>query len=274
MAKLKIGIIGTGWVGKTYAKNFISRGLEVVCYSLENDFVDNYHAIRDCDIVFICVPTPTTKTGADYSALQETLQICNNIVVIKSTLLPGTTFELQKQYPALILIHYPEFLSVSSADFDAANPKRNIIGLPVFDSEHLQAASLLASIIPKAPYTSICTSTEAEIIKYSHNIGGYLKVVFHNMLYDVCESTDSGWDAVKNAIAADNNILAYLSPVHKSGRGAGGGCFIKDFAAFSKYYERIGDKEGSEMLASIEKKNNELLINSGKDLDILKSIAK
>lgn len=65
----------------------------------------------------------------------------------------------------------------------------------------------------------------------------------------------------------------YLNPIHKSGRGAGGGCFIKDFKAFADFYENlVGDKNGIDILRSVERKNIELLKKTKKDIHILKQV--
>jgi UDP-glucose 6-dehydrogenase len=61
-----------------------------------------------------------------------------------------------------------------------------------------------------------------------------------------------------------------MNPVHQSGRGAGGHCFIKDFKAFSDSYKKeTGDELGLKILRSMENKNNDLLVKSGKDIDLL-----
>ena len=66
----------------------------------------------------------------------------------------------------------------------------------------------------------------------------------------------------------------HLDPIHKSGRGAGGNCFIKDFAAFKKLYKEKVDEDlpGVITLHSIESKNIDLLLDSNKDLDLLKGV--
>lgn len=275
LSELSVGIIGTGWVGSAYARNLQSRGISTICYSLDPQYIGNKDLIKNCDVVLLAVPTPTTPEGADYSILENTLGLVGNnkIAVIKSTILPGTTDRLQKLFPNLIIIHSPEFLSVATADHDTEFPKRNIIGIPYDTLPFQNAAGLLLQLFPPAPYTSICSATEAEIIKYSHNIGGYLRIVFHNLLYDVCLNHQANWETVKGAIASDpNNILAYLNPVHKNGRGAGGPCFIKDFSAFIKFYETLSDEAGSNMLRAVEKKNIALLKQSGKDLNFLADV--
>jgi hypothetical protein len=61
--------------------------------------------------------------------------------------------------------------------------------------------------------------------------------------------------------------------VHKTGRGAGGPCFIKDFAAFAKLYrDTIGKKEGVAFLKAAEKKNIILLAGSNKDMHLLEGV--
>ena len=65
----------------------------------------------------------------------------------------------------------------------------------------------------------------------------------------------------------------YANPVHKSGRGAGGGCFIKDFEAFRQLYAlKLDDELGSVVLDSIINKNLELLRASKKDADLLQGV--
>lgn len=277
LSKLSVGIIGMGWVGSAYARNLKSKGISITCYSLDPQYIGNKELIKDCDVVLIAVPTPTNPEGADYSILESALGLVgkNKIVVIKSTILPGTTDRLQAQNPHLIIIHSPEFLSVATADHDTEFPKRNIIGIPHDTVEHQNAAKLLLQLFPPAPYTSICSAREAEIIKYSHNCGGYLRIVFHNLLYDICLNMQADWDTVKNAMASDpNNLIAYLNPVHKSGRGAGGPCFIKDFSAFINFYDTLNDEAGSNMLKAVEQKNIALLKESGKDLNYLAEVYK
>ncbi|MXV17478.1 hypothetical protein [Hufsiella ginkgonis] len=274
--KPAIGIIGTGWVGASYAKDFSSRGLQPVCYSLEPQFSANKSLIGDCDIVFIAVPTPTEQHGASYTILREVLQLVGTgkIAVIKSTVLPGTTRMLQQENPQIIVLHSPEFLSVATADHDAAYPKRNIIGIPFDDEGYQQAATRVLEVLPSAPYTSVCLAANAELIKYAHNAGGYLRIVFNNMLYDISQQTGGNWEEVRTAMAAayPDSELQYLNPVHKNGRGAGGPCFIKDFSAFTTFYKAFGDEVGLGMLSAIQAKNISLLEASGKDLDILYTV--
>ncbi len=277
MKKPTIGFIGQGWIGRNYADDFEKRGYKTVRYGLEKAYKGNKRLISGCDVVFIAVPTPTTPKGFDSSIVKSAVKLVGKgkIAVIKSTLIMGTTRAIQKAYPDRIVLDSPEFLSERTAAQDAANPDRNIVGMPKNDAAHRVAAKRVLSILPHAPYSLICSSDEAEFIKYAHNIHGYISVVFSNMLYDIAHRHAMDWDMLMASFRADPMISShrYLNPVHKSGRGAGGHCFIKDFEAFTRFFgERMKDKAGLMVLEAIRDKNVELLKSSKKDLDLLKGV--
>lgn len=275
-SKSKIGFIGQGYVGKNYADDFERRGFTTVRYSLEKPFIENRDKIKNCDIVFIGVPTPTTTKGFDDSIVRSSIALVGEgkIAVIKSTIVPGTTKSLQKQYPSRIIFYSPEFLSESSAAHDAANPFSNIIGLGADTKEQRKAAELVHRILPKAKFTLTCDSTEAELIKYGHNGSGYVEIVFFNLMYDLADKLGVTWEPIEKALQADPYIAhRYAKPIHKTGRGAGGHCFIKDFAALRELYEKeVKDAAGVSALTAVEEKNMNLLSKSGKDLDLLKGV--
>lgn len=276
-AELSIGFVGQGYVGKHSADDFEQRGYRTVRYSLEEEYRSYRDAIRECDIVFIAVPTPTGPAGTDTQAVEEALGLVGSghIAVVRSTIPPGTTVRLQEQYPDVVLLFSPEFLSSRTAAYEAAHPFANIIGIPSQDAPHQAAARQVAAILPKAPFMQICSSNEAEIIKYAHNTNGYLQTVFFNLLYDMALSLDADWPEIKQAIGANPYMRdRYAEPVHQTGRGAGGHCFIKDFAAFRKRYQELlpDDEAGHALLRAIETKNIELLRSSGKDISLLEEV--
>jgi len=270
----KIGFIGQGWIGKHYADNFEERGYSVVRYSQEEPYINNKEKIAKCDIVFIAVPTPTTPKGFDHSILNKVLPLVGKgkIAVIKSTIIPGATAKLQKKFPDIIVVHSPEFLEEARAAEDTKHPKRTIVGIPVDSAKYRAAAKKVIDVCPKAPYVLVSTSEEAEFVKYGGNCFLYVKVVFANMFHDLAKKFPNvDYEKVREAMTADPRIgNTHLNPVHKSGRGAGGHCFIKDFAAFANLYEKeMKDAFGSKALRAFEEKNNQLLRTSGKDLDLL-----
>src|SRR5262249_571277 len=106
--------------------------------------------------------------------------------------------------------------------------------------------------------------------------------VFANLVYDAASKDGCNWELIRQALGADSRIgPSHLGVVHKSGhldaipgRGAGGHCLIKDFAALRHLYDRLrpDDKAGLMMLRSLECKNNMLLLESKKDLDLLHGV--
>lgn len=279
-----IGFIGQGFIGKNYADDFERRGFTVIRYAMEEPYRGNKDRIQECEIVFIAVPTPTTPEGFDDSIVRSVIAHTkpSSIVVIKSTLAGGTTESLQEAYPDRIILHSPEFLREVTAAHDAANPERNIIGMPADTDSHRMAAKKVLDVLPKAPYELICTSREAEYIKVAGNAYLFMKVLFANLMYDATTAEGCNWEIIRQALGADSRIgPSHLGVTHasghpgaKPGRGAGGHCLIKDFAALRMQYEKVfpQDVDGIVALRALEKKNIDLLMESEKDLDLLKGV--
>lgn len=273
---MQIGFIGQGWVGKAYADDFEARGYNIVRYSLEQPYVLNKDAIATCDIVFIAVPTPTTEQGFDPSILRHVIKLVGkgNIAVVKSTILPGTTLSLQEENPDIFVLHNPEFLVEASAAYDASHPKRNLVGTPAVNEIYQKKAELVVSVLPKALYTRILPAADAELVKYAGNCFLLTKVMFMNVLYDLVVETGGDWESVREALVHDPRIgESHTNPVHNGGRGAGGDCFVKDFEAFRRMYnEKVTNPYGQALLKALKDENLHLLVNSGKNKELLQSV--
>ncbi|MBP9866966.1 MAG: hypothetical protein KBC41_02710 [Candidatus Pacebacteria bacterium] len=273
----RIGFVGQGFVGKNYANSFEERNFNIVRYALEFPYSNNKNLISFCDVVFIAVPTPTTKNGFDFSLIKESLTLVGKgkIAVIKSTVLPGTIRKLQEDYLNIFIIYSPEFLREENAYFDVVNPERNIIGVSVLNSKHQKIANHVISILPAALYTKVCSYEEAELIKYIGNNFLTTKVVFMNIMYEISSKLGCDWSTIKNSVAADSRIgESHMNIIHNGGRGAGGHCFVKDFSAFRLFYEESleGQIKSIEFLKTVEFKNIELLKESNKNIDILEDV--
>ena len=278
-----IGFIGQGFIGKNYADDFENRGYTVVRYARGKEFAENKARLKECDIVFVAVPTPSTPQGFNYSIVESVLSLVGKgkTAVIKSTVLPGTTETLQKKFPGIFIFHSPEFLREARAAYDAAHPDRNIIGIPKDTVVYRKKAREVMAVLPRAPFERIMHVRDAELVKYGSNCFLYVKVIFANLLYDLAQVSGLEWEAVRDGIAADPRIGAsHIEPIHasghtadKPGRGAGGHCFIKDFAAFSRLYkEKVRDPAGQRVLDALRDKNSALLTESGKDVDLLEGV--
>ena len=128
----KLGFIGQGWIGKNLADNFDERGHTTIRYANEAPYNNNREKLKEADIIFIAVPTPTTPDGFDDSILRQAVKYAHagQTVVIKSTVLPGTTDSIADENPGIFVMHGPEFLRETSVKKDIAEPERNIIGIP------------------------------------------------------------------------------------------------------------------------------------------------
>jgi nucleotide sugar dehydrogenase len=272
----KIGFIGQGWIGKHYADDFEHRSYPIVRYSLEEPYIQNKDEIKNCRIVFIAVPTSTTPKGFSYKPVLDALKNVadGSTVVIKSTILPGVTKKIQREFPELFIMHSPEFLREATAAYDASYPDRNIIGIPeITDAFKFKAEEVLA-VLPKAKYEKILPALDAEMVKYVGNCFLYSKVVMMNTFHDMVTASGADWSSVREVMIQDPRIgESHTEPMHDSGRGAGGHCFIKDFEAFrSLYAEKIGEDTAHKMLTKMVAYNNHLLRSSGKNIDLLDGV--
>lgn len=274
---MKLGFIGQGWVGGNIADEFNERlgwDNQIIRYSLEEPFCRNIDELLECEYVFVCVPTATTKYGHDISNVRNVLSLLfpETIVIIKSTIKPGTTIKLQDEFPYLVIIHSPEFLTEANVVMDVKYPKRNIIGIPYEKEPWLSAAQDVINLLPGAPYNLITHSTNAELIKYAGNAYLLTKVVFTNMLYDLVKAYGANWNEVRDGWTADYRIgESHTKVFDKEGkRGAAGHCLLKDFEVYRSLFNQADMQ--ADILRQIASLNIGYLISTNKDLDLIKEI--
>ncbi len=129
---LTIGIIGLGMVGAPIKRYFEekghTRGKNLFLLDPAKKLADD---IGKADVIFIAVPTPRTASGAaDTSIVFSVVENipAGKIVVIKSTVPPGTTEKVQRENPKLNVLFSPEFLTEKNAWNDFLHPDRQIVG--------------------------------------------------------------------------------------------------------------------------------------------------
>jgi UDP-glucose 6-dehydrogenase len=279
-----IGFIGQGWIGKNYADDFERRRYTTIRFALEEPYRQNEDKIKEADIVFIAVPTPTTPKGFDDSIVRSVLKYvgAGKTAVVKSTLKPGTTDSFQKQYPDIFVMHSPEFLSRGTAAYDASHPLQNIIGIAVENHEYRSRAQQVIAVLPKAQSSTIVPAQTAEFFKYVHNTSLFARGIYMNLLYDIAQDIGVDWSDIKEMIINDPMIALqdpvvakwHIDPVRDSGtRGIGGDCHIKDFETFSRLFkDTVGDRDGMRLISAMKEKNIALLLESRKDLNLLSGV--
>lgn len=276
--KPKLGIIGVGMVGTPLKRYFeelrgYRRGEDLFLYDIDpaKDYFDD---INNTDIIFISVPTPPANDrSANLSYVESAFARIqgDKIVVLKSTVPPGTTEYLQKKYPAFRVLFNPEFLTEKQAWLDFLKPDRQIVG---FTNESIDAAYLVLSLLPRAPFMSPggintyqqvkITATEAEIIKYGGNIHFARKINFANTLAELSEHHSVNYNHVRAGMAADFRIGdSHLDVAHGGYRGFGGYCFPKDIDALIQHLEAEGLEGPADLLKKDREFNEKLLLRQG-----------
>lgn len=283
MKEWKIGIIGVGMVGtplkRWFEENGYVRNSDLFLYDIDpkKGYFDD---INQADIIFIAVPTPRYRDGScDLSAVASALGRIDRrllkIIVIKSTVPPGTTEYFQKLRYNSKLLFNPEFLTEKRAWEDFTKPDRQIVG---FTEHSIDAAHTVLSLLPKAPFMSPwglgtykpirITATEAEIIKYGGNIHFVRKVNFANMLNLLCEELGVNYENVRRGMAADFRIGdSHLDVNHGGYRGWGGYCFPKDLDALIAFLKGMGDEESAKLLEADKDFNAKLLASQGLSIE-------
>lgn len=234
-----IGIMGLGVVGDAVHHHFERLGYPLRLYDPYRG-LGSERAINQAELIFICVPTPyRPHSGFDDSALEDAVSLLDGskVIVIKSTVLPGTTEAYQFRYSQHCFLFNPEFLRQVYARTDFLQPDRQVIGYTA-QSHHL--AESVLSILPPAPFTRIMVAREAEMTKYMTNGFLALKVTFANELFDLSSALDIDYDVVREAVAADRRIGPSHLDVFDGGyRGYGGKCLPKDMKALLDLADRL-----------------------------------
>jgi UDPglucose 6-dehydrogenase len=290
---LKVGIVGLGMVGEQIRRWFeehlkYRRGKELFCFD-KNPAKGFNDDINKADIVFVAVPTPSNSDGScDISAVESAVSMIGEgkIIVVKSTVPPGTVENLQNKYPQKRFIFNPEFLTESQAWLDFIRPDRQIVARTL---KSRSGTGEVLALLPRAPFERPWASdytkkeintTEAELAKYAANVFGYIKVVYGNILADLCYALSLDFDGsklgagvdyenVREVISADPRIgPAWLNAEHGNYCGVGGSCFIKDMNAFIKFAENL-----TEGLSKGKKTKDTGLISSlKKGVEVLKAV--
>ncbi len=239
-----IGIIGKGFVGTAVAAGFSPHtGYDAKVRIFDVDPSKSTHTlsetINDSDVIFVSVPTPASKKGdIDLSIISSVLNDISsvtkrddNVILIRSTVVPGTSAKLQSDYPNLNIVFNPEFLTERSAHFDFINQARVILG---GEAEYTNKVAQLYKSRFGEYLPVIQTSYEtAELIKYMNNLFFATKVSFLNEMFLISEKVGADWDSAIEGFVLDGRVgHSHIKvPGHDGKKGFGGSCFPKDIQA-------------------------------------------
>lgn len=261
LPNFKLGVIGQGFVGSSVSKAFRKNcGLDVMTYDKYFDERSNAslkEIALKCQIIFVCVPTPMTDDGdCDITIVGDVCEELNMhaparrdtfkpILVIKSTIIPGTTELIQGRLPHVDILFNPEFLNARSAYEDFITQDHVVLGGSKRACDYV--AELFKMLVPDAKMVK-CSSRTAEMVKYVKNSFFATKVSFANEVYQVCKNFDVEYDDMIEIAQLDNRMGREHwkvpgpspSPTGELLMGFGGMCLPKDLQAFFRFTARQG----------------------------------
>jgi len=261
---IKISIIGLGFVGSSMFKSFKEKKCNVLGY----DKYKESDSLIDClntDIMFLCLPTQFNIEMEEYdkSIIEELCKTLEKnkykgIIILKSTVEPGTTDILCDKYKSLKFIHNPEFLSAKTAYADFHNQSHIVLGKSK-NCEHIdieKVRSFYNNYYSSADI-SICESIESESMKLFVNCFYSVKIQFFNELYLLCKKQNCCYNTIKSLMLKNN----WINPMHTKVPGSdgklsyGGYCFPKDTNALLNHMKKL-DTPHKVMQATIEERNS------------------
>ena len=271
---MKLCMIGTGYVGLVSGVCFADLGNNVICVDKDLKKIDllssgkipiyepgltelvnkNYKnkrlkfssdlkkSIKDSDIIFICVGTPTQKGGSS-ADLSQIFQVAKEIslsinkfkiIVTKSTVPVTTGDEIEKillkkksNKNKFSVVSNPEFLREGEAIRDFIFPDRIVVGSNDKKSNRL-LNNLYSPLISKGAQYIHTSRRAAELIKYASNAFLATKITFINEIANLCEKTGINVEDISIGMGLDKRIGSRFL---RAGPGYGGSCFPKDTKA-------------------------------------------
>ena len=272
---MKICMIGTGYVGLVSGACFADLGNNIWCVDkdkqkikllnnnqipifepgLEELVKKNYSsgrlkfttnlnlAVKNSDIIFICVGTPTSKNNNSVD-LQYVFKVANEIaryinkfkiIVTKSTVPVTTGDKIEKIISKkrskrfFEIVSNPEFLREGEAIRDFRFPDRIIVGCNNTMVKK-KIESLYEPIVKKGAIFFSTSRRGAELIKYASNAFLATKISYINEIANLCEKTGVNVEDVSLGIGLDKRIGSRFL---RAGPGYGGSCFPKDTKAMT-----------------------------------------
>lgn len=249
---LTLGIIGGGYVG-TATSLLKGNSIKVYIYDIDPTKQippgTTLRDVIDCDLIFICVPTPSSADGSCNVSIVESvvkeLRLLNprlDNIIIRSTVPPGTSRRLQTHF-------MPEFLTEHNWKNDFVNSKPWIIGLnEEMNSNRIK--DVITILIETAQQNGsiknkdlvFVSPEEAECAKYVRNSFLATKIAFFNEVQEYCHKYGLDYKTIRQLVILDQRIGESHTrvPGFDNQYGFGGTCLPKDLSAFIVEIEKLG----------------------------------
>lgn len=276
-----INIIGYGYVGSALGYVCQRNGVDFCVYdvikktdtgAIQNfdnleELVEHSEKFNDFNIYIICVPTPTGESGeCDTSIVEHVMSELNRlstldtVVLIKSTVKPGTCRRLSDKYASecLNIMYCPEFLKEKTYKEDMYNADFVLLGKsPSYNS--LLVEDVFKNIYNHKKIDIVVKKyEECELLKYTINVFLSVKVWFFNEIYTLCDSFGVNYSNMKELFKLEPRLgESHMDvPGHDGKMGFGGKCLPKETRGMSHLQQSVG--LDNSVLQQILKRNSEL----------------
>lgn len=249
---MNIGIVGYGHVGKAIHVLFP----EAVVYDAPMQ-MGSQAEVNACDMVFVCVPTPSLPSGkCDTSIVEEViLWLTAKVIVIRSTIPVGFTDALKERtgkrivfqpeyYGETVDHHFSDLRHRTWLTFGGASADVSLV---------IRAYQQVYNAEVRIRQTDART---AEMAKYMENCFLALKVSFCNEFYDIAGAHGVDYNELREVWLEDPRIGRSHTFVYEDNRGYGGKCLPKDVHALISMAD---DKDvNADLMKMVQRKNNAL----------------
>ena len=292
---MKLCMIGTGYVGLVSGVCFSDLGNDVICVDKDENKINSLkkgkvpiyepglselvvknfrnkrlsfsnnlkESVKNSDIIFVCVGTPTKKGGSSadlsqvYDVAKEISSSINRfkIIVTKSTVPVTTGDEIEKiiarknSKKKFSVVSNPEFLREGEAINDFTYPDRIVVGSNDKKSNRI-LTNLYSPLISKGAQYLNTSRRAAELIKYASNAFLATKITFINEIANLCEKTGINIEDISIGMGLDKRIGSRFL---RAGPAYGGSCFPKDTKAIISTADKF--KSNLSVIKSVIKSN-------------------
>lgn len=287
--KISVNILGYGFVGSACGFLCEKNNVEFnVCdtqlktgdfnyFNNISELVNFSESKSDISYYFICVPTPSDSEGKCDTSIVENvigqLSLAVNkrsIVILKSTIKPGTTRDLYNKYnEKLDIVFCPEFLrevsykqDIYSAKFVLFGIHENqatewvlLNGLKNLFTNYLYKHKYLTGSASESPFEFYFkTFEECELFKYTLNTFFATKITFFNEIYELCDTMGVDYQNLKSLFKLDKRIGDYGTVVPgMDGFGYTRSCLPKEIRALIKLQQELG--LSNDLASCVDKRN-------------------
>ncbi len=240
---MKIGIVGLGVVGEA-----VKHGLERIGHTVRGYDIKHPHTslgqLMDTQLIFLSLPTPChADTGiCDTTIVEKVVHEIEGmgytgLIVVKSTVTPGTTDMLAERHRSLRFAFCPEFLRERAAYTDFVE-NHDVCVIGAYNDDDYELVKEAHGNLPKA-FANV-RPIEAEFSKYFSNVYNAMRIIFANSFFDVASKAGADYARIKRAMVLRNNIEDAYLDCNENFRGFGGVCLPKDTTAFAAYVRAMG----------------------------------